>query len=240
MIAVRNPHLYAACVVLSLFSASAQALIVADETVTCPIGGEKFTAQVAMSGTMFGQNLDRRPFGAIASPWPLRKCPGNGFVMYKDEFSDGDLARLAPHVLGDTYQALQREESDYYLAAHLKAFMGAPDDDIASTLLAATWEVQNDSRYTRYAGQALEAFEKLIAGGEASAEEKASYGQIAGELERRLGRFDAARSRFLALKEDPAVRNSDLAPLVEQELALIEAGDSASHRVEPPPGEEEP
>ena len=77
---------------------AAKAATVFEQEFTCPIGGEEFRQKMAGSGTSFGQFFDFRPYGPIESPWPLPVCPGNGFVMFKREFSDAELARLSGFV----------------------------------------------------------------------------------------------------------------------------------------------
>ena len=52
---------------------------------------EHFSAQEMGSGTSFGHFLDGRLHGAIQSPWPLVSCPGNGFVIYKDDYSADEI-----------------------------------------------------------------------------------------------------------------------------------------------------
>lgn len=215
---------------LLVASPLSMASIVMDVEITCPIGGERFEATVAMSGTQFGQNLDRRPFGPTVSPWPISKCPSNGFVIYKNDFTASEIDQLMPYVNSVTYQTLQKHESDYYLAARLMQHLGAPKSAIADALLKATWEAEQDNRYERYANEALTVFEALLADlpHEFSPEQAASYQQIAGELERRLGLFDKAIRRFKALIDAPGVKGSELEKVVCQEIALTEAKDSGT------------
>jgi hypothetical protein len=214
-----------------LAASTARAMTVRDVEMTCPIGGEKFKARMAMSGTAFGQNLDRRQVGAIASPWPLAKCPSNGFVLYKREFSDAEIARLAPIVASTEYRALQATETNHYLAAYLKRHLGADPQALFDSLLAATWEAERDGRYPRYAAEALAELEKVLKDPDLSFEDSRALAQLAAELERRLGRFDAAKGRLDGLL--PQVRGTDLERLVLQELALVSARDTATHAVEP-------
>lgn len=218
---------------IGLVSFSTAAMTLRQVDIECPIGGSTFKTTLAMSGTQFGQNLDRRPFGPIASPWPLAKCPDNGFVLFKGTFTEQELKQLRPYVLSPDYQALQARETDHYLAARLMHRLGLPVEKVAEALLRATWEVEKEARYRRYAEAALAAFKDVIARApiDRPAAEQASYQQITGELERRLGQFDAAKRRFTALLADPQVRSSPLAPLVRQELALIAAKDSGTHAV---------
>jgi hypothetical protein len=216
----------------ALAAAPLRAMTVHDVELTCPIGGEKFTTRMVGSGTAFGQYLDRRQYGATASPWPLAKCPANGFVIFKAEFTEAEIARLAPIVASADYRALQASETNYYLAAYLQRRLGAAPHDVFPTLLAATWEAgadERNERYDRYAAEALATLERVLAKPDATFEDPLGHAQLAAELERRLGRFDAAHRRLSALL--PEVRGTELEPLVRQELQLVDARDRAPHRV---------
>ena len=219
---------------LVFVAAPAAALTFVENEITCPIGGEKFTARQAASGTAMGQNLDRRSFGATASPWPLAKCRGNGFVLFRPQFEDAELAVLRPIVESPAYREAAARETDYYLAATLMRALDAPPETLATVLLQASWEAEGDARYPRYAAEALAEFERYLAAAPADPADDAWVGfmQLAGELERRLGRFDAAQKRFDALL--PQVAGHAIEPLVRQELTLIAARDSGTHAVEPP------
>lgn len=214
-------------------SPPAQSMTVFEETLTCPIGGEEFETRSVGSGTAFGQNLDRRQLGAIASPWPIAKCPGNGFVLFREEFEPAELELLAAVVASPEYQAAQKLETNYYLAAILASKLGATPVQLANWSLKATWEVEGDARYPRYAAEALARIESLLATDTSlEADDRHGWEQLAGELERRLGRFEPARRRLEDLM--PRIVGSDLEPLVRQELRLIQARDIRTHPVEPP------
>lgn len=221
-----------ACLTLSLLSSDATASTVAEITVSCPIGGKSFTTTTAMSGSQFGQNLDLKPIGAIVSPWPIPKCPENGFVLYKETFSSAELKRLEPFVLSETYQSLQKTETNYYLAAVLMKHLGAPLQETADALLKATWEAEGGPRYKTYAGEALAVFDLLATPASAATPEQiASYHLLAGEMERRLGHFDSAKRRFDAVLKAKGVSGTMLEQIARQEIALIALGDSATHPV---------
>jgi len=221
----------AATVFLLLYPSISSASTTAEVRVKCPIGGKTFKTVEAMSGTQFGTNLDQKPFGAILAPWPIAKCPDNGFVVYKKDFTKDELDRLQAYVMSDEYQALQKIESNYYLAATLLTRMDTPAEQIAYAFLQSTWEVEADSRYRRYAEKTLAHFESVIAKPPAAFDKAdiAFYKQIAGEMERRLGRFDAAKKRFDALIGAPDVKGTTLEQVVAQEIELVKSGDSATH-----------
>jgi len=217
----------------TLAASPVAAMTVYEAELTCPIGGEKFTTRLVGSGTAFGQYLDRRQFGATVSPWPLAKCPTNGFVIFRKDFSAAEKSRLEAIVASAEYRALQASETNYYLAAHLKRALGASPLELFPTLLAATWEATGDARYDRYATEALATLERVMAKPDATFEDPLGHAQLAAELERRLGRFDAAHRRLSALL--PQVQGTGLEPLVRQELRLVDARDRSPQQVEATP-----
>ena len=49
---------------------------------TCPIGGEKFTSVMVMSGFSIDMKTDLEPVGMVMAPAPIPVCPSNKFVMF--------------------------------------------------------------------------------------------------------------------------------------------------------------
>lgn len=212
-----------------MLAVSAQAHTIFEANLICPIGGEKFKSWLSGSGTSFGKFLDLKPYGPIAAPWPLAKCPSNGFVMFKREFSKEEIQRLTPFVESAQYQELKKTHTNYYLAALLQRQVQATPKQVASTLLQATWEA-SDERYPVYAREALEAYVALLKTEPSDSKDWLTYQLLAGELERRLKMFGAAISRFSALDTvggiDPYVRE-----IVELQLSLIRGGNSGPQRM---------
>lgn len=219
----------------------AGASIIRDETFTCPIGGEKFESRVVQSGYQQGQRLDMRPYGRILSPFPLPKCPGNGFVMYKDEFSEDELAKLKPIVASKEYQALQKQHRTYFLAAYLEEKMGeATDRSFANRYLRASWQAEGSwgpSRtpeklnprdrelVVRYRTLALEKLNAALAKDERGSKDWLTGMLLAAELERLLGRFDAAQKRLADLPAAADVSEGQRAAL-EKIRKLAAAGNA--------------
>ena len=210
---------------------AAGALTFRTAKVTCPLDGTVFEFQEARSGTQYGMYLDLQPFGPLAAPWPLARCPSNGFVLYKQHFTDEEIARLKPYVESPAYQALHPSHTNYYLAAKLQAFMGEAPDRIARTLLQATWEAQAAALYATYAAEALAAHRQLLE--QAALEQRVwlTLQLIAGELERRLGQFEAARARFAPLSDHAAFKGGVYRAVLELQLKLIDARDTRTHEV---------
>ena len=228
---LRTCHRVAATVLLSLLLVpAAHAATVFEQSFTCPVGGETFKQSMAGSGTSFGQFFDLKPYGAIAAPWPLAVCPGNGFVIFKRDYSDAEIAQLTRVVEGDAYRALVAAgDTAYYRAAVLMAAIDIPVSARADTLLKATWQADGE-RYARYAAEALGAFEQQCAEsrkeGAKPSIEGVQCGMLVGELQRRLGRFDAARATFKAVRAQHARVAFESPRLKAYLLAVLDAQDA--------------
>jgi hypothetical protein len=210
----------------------ANASTVEEVEVICPIDGSKFKTIEAMSGSSFGQQLDLKPIGAIISPWPLARCPSNGFVIYKEEFSPKEIARLKKYVASPAYRALRKGNTNYYLAANLMEFMGDNTEVVAFALLKATWEVQTETkRYNLYAKEALAKYKQILTNPPSDKKKWATAQLVAGELERRLGQFAEAKKRFLDIRRNSDLKTYPYPEIITLQLKLIEARDSRPHQI---------
>jgi len=118
---------------------------------TCPVGGEKFQDQVIASHSSWGYRPDGRPYGTL--PWvPLPECPGNGFLLFQDEFTPQEIAILTPLVESAEYQAMRTAETEHYRAWWLQRALGsASAASLAETLLVASWQSDGQpARKARY------------------------------------------------------------------------------------------
>lgn len=219
----------ALCLVLAPPLAGAQTPVEAE--LVCPIDGEKFKTMLAVPDTPLSFHLDLKPSGPNGAIWPLAKCPSSGFVMYKRDFSEDELARLRPYVASAQYQALSEAHTNYYLGARLRAHLGATPAHLAYVLLQATWEADSRPRYEQYATEALETFKRVLAGPIPNAKEWINAQFVTGELERRLGRFEDARARFHALSDRDEVGEGTFRQVLQLQLRLIEARNTASHLI---------
>lgn len=204
-----------------LLAVPAKALTFGEVDVVCPLDGEKFRTVEAMSGTQFGMYLDLKPLGPIAAPWPIAKCPSSGFVVYKRNFTPEEISQLRPYVASPEYQALQRSETNYYLAAKLQSVVKAPAGAVAFTLLRATWEAKPGNQYAAYAAEALDAYKLALQQPYENPRQEITDRLVAGELERRLEKFEEAKSRFSTLADGQLAGNASLRPIVDLQLKLI-------------------
>jgi len=219
---------------LAAATGPARATTFRDVEIVCPLDGTVFRATMLNSGLQTGIGLDFKPLGMTPAPWPLAQCPGNGFVIYKSEFSAYELSRLRVIVRGETYQSMLGQDSPHFLAAHLMAAMHEPPSRIAVMLLRATWEARGREQYRTYALAALAAYEKLLHTHHGRPHQRLFSSLVAGELERRLGLFEQARHRFLAIPFQGRL-GEPYDRIIQLQLELIERGRSGPESLPPPP-----
>lgn len=131
-------------------SSPASATTYATQKFECPVGGEKFKADVVLSNITFGQRADGKPYSPLPVP-PIVECPENGLLLIDEEFSDADLLVLRNAVHSEEYQAMRGTETPHFRAFWLKKQLGRDPASQLSSLLQATWETdENYDRKVRY------------------------------------------------------------------------------------------
>jgi hypothetical protein len=119
-----------------------------EETVTCPVGGEKFEHTYTGSYSTFGSRPDGKPYGSWTFPMPLAVCPKNKLPIY-DEFSKEEVAKLQPLVGSEEFRRIASANTPYFTAAWLMERTGRPANDIAWMILQASWEADRDAALKR-------------------------------------------------------------------------------------------
>lgn len=211
-----------------------QAMTLFEAELTCPIGGEKFKQTLAGSGTRFGTYLDTRPMGPHPAPWPMAKCPGNGYVLFTEHLTDEQRVRLEAIIASADYRRLAASETNYALAAYLMTQLAYPSQKVAYVLVQAAWEAADEAQARRYMQEALAHYVDALSSPYDRADAWIGDQLLAGELERRLGRFDAARSRFEALLADRRLPPATPTDIAKYQLDLISRGDTEPHLIPEP------
>jgi hypothetical protein len=130
----------------------AHATTVVPKDFTCPVGGERFTANVIVSFSSWGQRPDGRSYGTLPI-YPIVKCPKNGLLLTGDDFTPADVAILTPLVASAEYQAMRKTETPHFRAWWLLSRLQRDPHDLAGLLLQASWETDADlDRKARYQG----------------------------------------------------------------------------------------
>ena len=200
---------------------------------TCPIDGKRFKFEGAPPASPNRVlNLDMKPAEPEIAPWPLPKCPENGFVIYQSKFSESKIRKFRQFVQSDAYRSIVDVHTTHYLAAVLRKRVEEPLYDIAWSLAQATWEVASDAvRYKQYAEEALAAYEQLPEGNALPRRQRVLKEMMSGELERRLGLFDAAKKRFIGIRDQAEFTTPTLQRVFQLQLKLISAKDTGIHRM---------
>jgi hypothetical protein len=202
---------------------------------TCPICGTSFEARVDLSGTQFGMRLDTKPLGPIAAPWRLKVCPKDHFVVLDEELSENEVKDLRAFVGSQEYQSQVEGNSSYYLLALLLERRGASASTLAYTYLQASWQVESDPALCHtYLRHALHQYGVHLAaskGANDRATEDDTMAELLSlEIERRLGKFEAAGERLERLRANPKL-TEELGWILVYQDELIEAGDRVPHQL---------
>jgi hypothetical protein len=107
---------------------------------TCPVGGEHFSAWRPAMYSTFGERPDGKPYSYLPFPFPLPECPGNKLIVF-DEFTPAETATLARLIATADYKRLVEAETTYYRGYWLADKMGRPKSESLGLLLSAIWQV---------------------------------------------------------------------------------------------------
>jgi len=130
------------------------------EEMTCPVGGERFSAWRPTMYSTYGERPDGKPYSYLPFPFPLPECPGNKLVVF-DDFSAKDSATLAGLIATPEYKRLVETETTYYRAYWLATKLGHAKPQALGLLLSAIWQVspgdmseapagKGEARFRRY------------------------------------------------------------------------------------------
>ncbi len=139
---------------LAVLSSAASA-----ETLTCPVGGERFEAPAAtVCDGATGFTMLLMPLGC--APAPLPQCPQNFLPIYR-AFSADELPILKQYMQSESYES-NVDFSPYYLAYIIEKYLNGPEKQLpARLLLQGLWQdpslVSADPEYMAALGFELEA-----------------------------------------------------------------------------------
>ncbi|WP_322962891.1 hypothetical protein [Sphingomonas fuzhouensis] len=188
-----------------------------DQPMTCPVGGERFSAWRATMYSTYGERPDGRPYSYMHFPFPVPECPGNHLVVF-DSFSDADKAALATLIATPDYAKLVADgEPPHYRAYWLATRLARPEGDALGWLQTALWATTpgpndgpdnpaNAARRKRYAQEFVERVRRLPA--DTSVSDRLWLTARAANQLRQMGDFAAAetmRQAALPLVGQPGV-----------------------------------
>jgi hypothetical protein len=182
-------------------STASSALLYEEKSFKCSIGGGEFSKNIPISSHQVGIRTDDKPFGMLEAPWPLPVCPENGFVMYKDKFTNEEIENIKPYIFSSEYQEYRSsKETDHFLLAKMFEYQKKSIHRIADTYLEASWEAEGGPNYKRYLKLALGAFKLSLKQSDLHIKIKWNSQYMIVELNRLLGNFDEAEKELFKLK----------------------------------------
>jgi hypothetical protein len=189
------------------------------ETVKCPIGGEKFKRMAVGSNSTFGTRLDGMPYSPLPI-YPIPECPGNGFLIFQPDFTKAEVDRLTPLVASQEYQAMRVTETPHFRARWLMQAMEMETAVLLWMQLQASWESAGDwDRKARY----LEEYIAQATGwnhASADPDEWFYHNAHAANALRELGRFEEAERLARKLDDDALLPDEDT-DLARQYLHVV-------------------
>lgn len=193
---------------------------------TCPVGGERFTAVTTLAYSTMGDRPDQKPYSELPFPRPLPECPGNGLVMFAS-FTPAETVQLGKWVETPTYQGMRATESPFYRAYWLAKKIGRPDADAIELLLPAIWSAKeedrdnpNRPRTSRYQRVLISAVEVIPA--DVSVDDRVWLQGQAANARREMGEFAAAeRIRKRAEEAIPQTTRPALATYLQKLKVVI-------------------
>jgi uncharacterized protein (DUF2225 family) len=216
-------------------------LTLADTTVKakvkCAICEHEYEATFTASSFQSGQRLDLRPlpFRSIVSPPRVAVCPKCAFVEFREDskYPKDELKALREFVLSDDYKQLVKTETSYHRIAKMFERLKKPQSHIAYGYLQATWQVEHEDgkRPQAYLQACLDSHGKVISDEKEPAEQRQMARFLKGEMLRRLGKFEDAKTHFEALGKLDASKAEPYPELIPLELDLIGKKDKAPHEI---------
>ena len=172
-----------------------------DRTLTCPIGGETYVVPGTLSCTNLGRYFNTRPITTCEwVKWPPI-CPSNGFPVFKQDFSDAEIAHFTSLVDSDLWKKSRQDNLPRFMLYVIKKETTTDHLELAVALLPAFWDAfeQGSGHWKRYALQLLGHYQEALKTLKASGDQWWAAQLTLTNLDRRLGRFEKARERISGL-----------------------------------------
>ena len=138
-----------------LLSTSANAGILIDQELTCPVGGEIFTIDGTASCSTMGRMLSLKPITSCDFITRLPVCPKNKLPMYRD-FTDDEVKRITAFMDSNEYKDALDEP--VYLRAYLLSKTLEDDESLEPFILlqSAIWYGQTSPQISDLYDKALQ------------------------------------------------------------------------------------
>ena len=206
--------------------------------VECPLGGSNAKGWVILGSYHSGVGLDGKQYGAHVQPNPPPECPDNGFLVYKENFSESELTELRKYIFSEEYQSMWKNTAPaFYRLAKIYEYMGASITDHYYHYVIATWEFDHPpfgKKYSFYALEAIEALKKTIGIMRSNLLSETQFVEVhylLAELYRRVGDFENARKKLHWMKQTDYKKDFIHPHFIEYLDSLISQKDSEPHMI---------
>lgn len=204
-----------------------------EQDFTCPFDSHSWRQRMETSASPKGMRLDLRQFGDVIQPATLPQCPKCRAVLFMEKFDARTVDKLRPFVQGRDFQQAAEKYPSYYLLALIQEWTKAPPIFVGHSYLKASWQLEQKPNAMRQCLERAHAnLAKAFASMKGGDAEFANTALLLGELERRLGRFEAAKERFQALRDAEAFKEPGFQKIIQRELELITASESAPRSID--------
>ncbi len=206
--------------------------------VECPLGGSNAKGWVILGSYHSGVGLDGKQYGAHVQPNPPPECPDNGFLVYKESFSENELTELRKYIFSEEYQSIWKNTAPaFYRLAKIHEYMGESITDHYYHYVIATWEFDYPpfgKKYSFYALEAIEALKKTIGIMRSNLLSETRFVEVhylLAELYRRVGDFENARKKLHWVKQTDYKKDFIHPHFIEYLDSLISQKDSEPHMI---------
>lgn len=187
---------------------------------TCPLCSTEFPSRAMGYTGRLDHRLTTMSIGWLY-PEEIPVCPKDGFVLYEKSFTESELEELGKIIQTPEYTA---ETVSYGKLAVIYKAKGKNPYNLAKLYVMASWQVEEHSESRRrYLENALFYIEKHLKSHANTHPELFTYSAsvLAGEVERRLGRFEAAKARLEAILASGKITGKFKDEIIPKELELI-------------------
>ncbi|MCL4500597.1 MAG: DUF2225 domain-containing protein [Deltaproteobacteria bacterium] len=210
---------------------AAGATTLSDHDFTCGFCGQTFKDKIIWSTNVMDRDAEFRPLAMGLDPLPyyVHLCPHCGYANTSEEvkLTDREKAEIGKFLTAyrQNHGAEPTPADKYEVLANIFIIRKLPSDKIAYAYQRAAWmadDANDQAAGRKFRTAALEYLTKALKDHETDPKVTPVLTYVAGELNRRLGRFDEALQWFSRV--DP--NNQDLKDLVAQQSKLARKKDA--------------
>ena len=227
-----------------IFLASSVSAVEEPITVECPLGGGVANGIETLGMVVTNKGLDGRLYGPHTEAHPPPECVDNGFLVYKNDFSETELLHLEKYISSEEYQRMWRSGVPaFYRLAKTYEYLEYPIVNYAYLYLMATWkfrdawsggasDMKKDS-YEHYAREAISAFilavDQMQLNPYRNQKRLVQFHYLLTELYRRVGEFESAEQTLNWLRQTELDASFIHWTVIEFQDHLISKKDSDHH-----------